>query len=115
MIESNKIAMSTDGEAIAFKGSLGFVLITTNGIIILSCYGQPGGHDTLSFRSEACAFLAVTRLIFLIAEHYNGLITDSIAITTKIYLYTYTFSVIKKLNSMNKYLTAHLKFTLDSE
>ena len=107
--------MPTDRGAIKHKGSIGFILTTKNGTKLLSCYGQPAGHDPLSFRSEACAFLAAIRIISFIAAHYDDDITAYIAITSKIHLYTDSLSMIKKLNAMNKYPTAHLKCTMDSE
>ena len=107
--------MAIDGGLIKHKGSLGFILTTKAGTKLLSYYGQPAGHDPLSLRSEACAFLAAIRIIYLIAEHYEDNITDSIAITSKIHLYTDSLSMIKKLTAMNKYPTAHLRCTMDSE
>ena len=91
--------MATDGRAIYYKG--GFVLTSAESTVLLSCYEQPAGHNPLSFRSEACAFLAATWLIFLIAEHYDELIVDAIDISCKIHLYTDSMSMVKKLNSMD--------------
>ena len=107
--------MATDCGAIKHKGSLSFILTTNDDIVLLSCYGQPAGHDPLLFRSEACAFLAAICIIYLIAEHYEDCVTETIAITSKIHLYTDILSMIKKLNTMNTYLTAHLQCTMDSE
>ena len=71
MIKStNKVNIATDGGAIQFKGSLGFVIADADGEILLSCYGQPSGNDPLSFRSEICAFLA--------AEHKTSNTHDKI-------------------------------------
>ena len=50
MIKSiNNVNIATDGGAIQFKGSLGFVIAYEDGEILLSCYGQPSGNDPLSF------------------------------------------------------------------
>ena len=38
---TNKVNIATDGGAIPFKGSLGFVFADEDGNILLSCYGQP--------------------------------------------------------------------------
>ena len=92
-----------------------FELTTTDGIVLLSCYGQPAGHDPLSFQSIACAFLVPTWLIFLIVEHYIKLITDSIEISNKIHLYTDSLSMIKKHNFTNAYPAAHLKNVMELE
>ena len=64
MKASSKIIMATDGGAIKHKGSLGFILTNTDGTILLSCYGRPAGYNPMSFRSEACAFLAAIRIIY---------------------------------------------------
>ena len=93
MKESKKIILVTDGGAIKYKGSIGFVMTTSDGTVLLSCFGQPAGLDPLSFRSKACAFLAATRLIFLIAQNYDKLTTDMIAISCKKNTYTPTASV----------------------
>ena len=107
--------MATDGWAIKHKGSFGFILTNTDGTTLLSCYGQPAGHDPLPFWSEACVFLAAIRIIFLIVEYYNESINNFVAITSKIHLYIDSLSMIKKLNSMNKYPTAHLRCAMDLE
>ena len=96
-----KTILATDGGAIQYKGSLGFVRSTSDGTILLLCFGKPAGLDPLSFQSKAFAFLAATWLIFLIAQHYDELITDAINISWKIHLYTDSLNMIKKLNSMD--------------
>ena len=58
MKESTILVMATDGGAIVFKGFLGFVLTNTKGNVLLTCYGQPAGHNVLSFQSKTCAFIA---------------------------------------------------------
>ena len=58
MKETKKIIMTTDGRAKAFKGSLGFVIIDWKHKVLIPCYGRAVGHDPLSFRTEANAFLA---------------------------------------------------------
>ena len=115
MKENKKIILATDGGVIKYKGSLGFVMTTSDGTVVLFCFRQPAGLDPLSFRSEACAVLAATRLIFLIAQHYDELITNAIDISCKIHLYTNSLSMIKKLNLMDAYPTACLKYVMDSE
>ena len=96
MKAATKIIIAIDGGAIQYKGSISFVSTTSNGTVHLSCYRQLAGHDTLSFRSETCVFLSATRLIFLIAEHFNKLIVDAIDILCKIHLYNNSMSIIMK-------------------
>ena len=115
MKDFTEIIMATDGSVIALKGLLNFVLTTTDGTILLFCYGTLAVHDPLSFRFEACVFLATICIIFLIAEYYNESIKDFIAITGKIHLYTDNRSMIKKFTTMSKSPTAHLKCTMDSK
>ena len=115
MKESPTILMATDGEAIALKGSLRFVLADPESKVLLTCYGQPAGHDPLSFQSEAYVFLTALWINFLIKEHNNVGIKESIAITSKIHIITDSKSMIKKLTAMNKYPTAHVKCTMDPE
>ena len=43
MKATSKIIMATDGGAIQYKGSLGFVLTTSDSTVLLSCYNQPTG------------------------------------------------------------------------
>ena len=59
------------------------------------------------------AFLATSRLTYLIVVHYDDLIFDSISI--KIYLYTDNKSVINKLSIMDEYPTTHLKTVMNLE
>ena len=63
----NRIIMTIDGSVIKYKGSIGFDLTTDDGMVLLSCYVQPAGLDSLSFQSVAFAFLTATQLVFLIA------------------------------------------------
>jgi hypothetical protein len=65
---TRKVNIATDGDAIQFKGSIGFVFADEEGNILLTCYGQPSGNDPLSFRSEICAFLAAVRLVTLMTQ-----------------------------------------------
>jgi hypothetical protein len=65
---TKKALIATDGGAIPFKGSIGFVFAGEDGTILLTCYGQPSGNDPLSFRSEICAFLAAVRLVTLTGD-----------------------------------------------
>ena len=116
MVKStNKIIIATDGGAIQFKGSLGFVLADEDGEILLSCYGQPSGNDPLSFRSEICAFLAAVRLVTLMTKYYGKKIQCNEPVRSKIQVYTDSLSMIKKLKAYDAYPTAPLKTVLDSE
>ena len=51
----------------------------------------------------------------MIAEYYKESPDESIAITKQLCLFTDSESMLKKLTAMNKYPTAHLKCTMDSE
>ena len=97
------------------KGSLIFVITDSESKVLLSCYGQSAGHDPVSFQSEASAFLAALWIIFLIAEHNNESIEESIANTKKLHLFTDSESMLKNLTAMNTYPTSHLKCTMYSE
>ena len=59
--------------------------------------------------------LAVLQVIFLIAEYCKESPDELIAITKQLSLFTDSESMLKKLTTMNKYPTAHLKCTMDSE
>ena len=109
------IYIATDGGAIPFKGSLGFVLADKEGNILLTCYGQPAGHDPLSFRAEICAFLAAVRLISLLTEYYDAILPCTDKSKGKFQFYTDSLSMIKKLKAFSEYPTAHLKTVLHSE
>jgi hypothetical protein len=71
---TRKVNIATDGGAIQFKGSIGFVLADEEGNLLLTCYGQPSGNDPLLFRSEICAFLAAVRLVTLITQYYDDIL-----------------------------------------
>jgi hypothetical protein len=58
---SRKALVATDGGAFQFKGSLGFILADDDANILVTCFGQPAGHDPLSFWSEICTFLAAVK------------------------------------------------------
>ena len=88
--EENNLIFATDGGAIKFKGSLGFVLTTEDGTKLLTSYGQPAGHDPLSYQSEIYAFLAALRLINLLVQHYDEVPTDECKIKSIFHLYTDT-------------------------
>ena len=115
MKATTMIMMATDGGAKTFKGSLGFVIIDSESKVLISCYGQSAEHDPLSFRSEASAFLAALRVIFLIAEYYKESPDESIAIIKQLCFFTDSGSMLKKLTAKNKYPTTHLKCTMDSK
>ena len=107
--------MSSDRGAKSFKGSIGFVITDSKHKVLLLCYGRAAGHDPLSFRTEASAFLAALRVLFMIAEYHKEGPTESIATNKRITLFTDSKSMLKNLTVMNKYPTAHLKCTMDSE
>ena len=65
--DTKKIIMATDGGAIAFKRSLEFVITDAKHKVLISCYGHTIGHNPLSFRTESSMFLAVLRIVLLIA------------------------------------------------
>ena len=113
--ETKKILMATDGGAKAFKGSLGFVITDVKHKVLISCYGCTAGHDPLSFRTESSAFLAALCVVILIAEYYKGETTGVLATNKEITLFTDSLSMVKKLDTMNKHPTAHLKCAMDSE
>ena len=101
--------MATDGGAKTFKGSLGVFITNSKNIVLLSYYGQDVGHDPLSFRTEASAFL------FMIAEYYKEGPNKSIVTTKLITLFTDSPSILKKHTTMHKCPTAHLRCVMDPE
>jgi len=112
---TKKVHIATDGGAIQFKGSLGFVFADEDGTILLTCFGQPSGNDPLSFRSEICAFLAAVRLVTLITQYYDNKLTSNDPVRGKVQVYTDSLSMIKKLKAYDKYPTAPLTTVLHSE
>jgi len=116
IIKSTKrIIIATDGGAIPKKGSIGFVFADEDGNILLTCCGQPAGNDPLSFRSEICAFLAAIRLVTLLTEYYDEIVSCNEPARSKIQVYTDSLSMIKKLKAFDEYPTAPLTTVLDSE
>ena len=113
--EKKQLIFATDGGAIKFKGSLGFVLTDETGERILACYGQPAGHDPLSYRAEICAFLAALRLINLLVNYYEELLDEKCKLESKFHLFTDSKSMLDKLEELGEYPTAHLKTVMDSE
>ena len=113
--DTKTIILGTDGGAKAFKGSIGFVITDAKHKSLISCYGRTAGHDPLSFRTEASAFLAALRIILLIAAHYKEEPTGLLTTGKDMTLFTDSMSMVNKLNAMNKYPTAHLKCTMDPE
>jgi hypothetical protein len=111
---TQKVNISTDGEAIPLKGSIGFVA-DKEGTIILTCYGQPSRNDPLSFRSEICAFLAAVQLITLLNQYYDGIIQCTGPARSKIQVYTDSLSMKKKLEAYDEFPTAPLAAVLDLE
>ena len=83
-----------------------------NGVAVA---GHTAGHDPLSFRTEASAFLAALRVVLLIAEYYKEGPTGVLATNKEITLFTDSSSMVNKLMAMRKYLTAHLKCAMDPE
>jgi hypothetical protein len=110
-----KVLIATDGGAIPFKGSLGFVIADEEGTILAKCFGQPSGNDPLSFRSEICAFLAATRFITYLVQYYDRRLQCDEPTRSKIQIYTDSLSMIKKLKAYDEYPTAPLATVLDSE
>jgi hypothetical protein len=113
---TGKILTATDGGAIPFKGSLGFVLADAEGTISLTCYGQPAGHAPLSFRLEICAFLVAVRLITkLIIQYYDDILSCTEKTQGEFQFYTDSLSMLKKLEAYSEYPTAPLKTVLHLE
>ena len=95
--EKKQLIFATDGGEVKFKGSLGFLLTDESGDRILACYGQPAGHDPLSYRAEIHAFLAALRLINLLVEYYEGMLDEKCKMGTKFHLFTDSKSMLDKL------------------
>jgi hypothetical protein len=112
---TKKIQIATDGGAIPFRGSLGFMFADEEGTILLTWFGQPAGNDPLSFRSEICAFLAAVRLVTLITKYYDDILSCSEPVRSKVQVYTDSLSMITKLKACDKYPIAPLTTVLDSE
>ena len=112
---SRRVLIATDGGAVPLKGSLGFVVADDDANILATCFGQPSGHDPLSFRSEICAFLAAVTFIKVLIQHYDTNLPCSEKVRGKFQFYTDSLSMIKKLKAFNKYPTASLSMVLDSE
>jgi hypothetical protein len=87
----------------------------TEGNILLTCFGQPSGHDPLSFRSEICAFLAAIRLVKLIITYYDNKLECKEPTRSKIQIYTDSLNMITKLKEYNKYTMAPVTTVLNSE
>jgi hypothetical protein len=112
---TNKVIVATDGGAIPFKGSLGFVIANEEGTILATCYGQPSGNDPLSFRSEICALLAASTLITYLVKYYDERLECNEPTRSKIQIYTDSLSMITKLKAYDEYPTASLATVLHSE
>jgi hypothetical protein len=112
---TSKALIATDGGAIPYKGSIGFVLADGEGNLLVSCFGQPAGHDPLSFRSEICAFLAAVKFISLLTEYYNEITSCDQKVKGQFQFYTDSLSMMKKLTAYDKYPTAPLRTVLHSE
>ena len=113
--DTKEITMATDGGAEAFKGSLGFVITDAENKVLMSCYGRTAGHDPLSFRTKASAFLAALRVVLLIAEYYKEGPAGVLATNKEITLFTDSCSMVNKLMAMSKHPTTHLKCVMDPE
>ena len=107
--------MIVDGGAIPSKGSLGFVLADDDGVLLASCFGQPAGHDPLSFQSEICAFLAAVKLVTLLIEYYEDLLPCDDKLQGEFQLHIDSLSMMKKTKAYDKYPTGPLKTVLHSE
>ena len=107
--------MATDRGEKPFKGSIGFVITDSKHKVLLLCYGRAAGHDPLSFRIEASAFLAALRVLFMITAYHKEGPTESIAINKRLTMFTDSESILKKLTTMNEYPTAHLQYMIDPE
>lgn len=81
---------------VQYKGSLGSILTRIDNTKLVSYYGQPVGRNPLSFCLEIYTFLAVVLvwLLFLLAGHYDEVLTNFITITSKICLYTDSKSIL---------------------
>jgi hypothetical protein len=110
-----KVFVATDGGAIPRKGSLGFVIADDEGNIMATCFGQPAGHDPLSFRSEICAFLAAVTLITTMIQYYDNSLHCTEKARGKFQFYTDSLSMLTKLKAFDEYPTAPLKTVLHSE
>ena len=91
--------MATDGGAKVFKGSLGFVITDVQHRVLISCYGRAAGHDPLSFRTEASAFITALQVVILIAEYYKEEPNKSLATNELITLFTDSLSMVNKLET----------------
>ena len=96
MKSPGKVFIATDGGAIPFKGSLGFVIADDDATILATCFGQPSGHDPLSFRSEICAFMAAVKFVTLLIQYYDNLLPCNEKLRGKFQFYTNSFSMMKK-------------------
>jgi hypothetical protein len=85
---TQKVYIATDGGAILFKGSLGFVFADEEGNILLTCYGEPSGNNPLSFWSEICAFFAAVRLVTLMTQYYDDILQSQEPGRSKIQVFT---------------------------
>jgi hypothetical protein len=82
--------------------------------ILVTCFGQPAGHDPLSFRSKICAFLAAVKLITLLIQYDDDLLSCNEKVRGKFQFFTDSLSMIKKLEAYSEYPTAPLKTVLHS-
>ena len=101
--DTKKILKAIDGGAKAFKGSLGFVITDAEHKVPISCYRRTPGHDPLSFRTEASAFLAALRVVLLIAEYYKEELTGLLATKKEITLFTNSRSMVNKLDARGRF------------
>ena len=82
---------------------------------MLTCYGQPAGHDPLSFRSEIYTFLAVVRLITKLIQYWNDILSCTEKTKGEFQFYTDSLSMMKKLEAYSEYPTTPLETVLHSE
>ena len=64
---------------------------------------------------EASAFLAALQFVLLIAQYYKEEPTGLLTTGKEMTLFTDSKSMVNKLDAMNKYPTAPIKYTMDPE
>jgi hypothetical protein len=106
-----KALITTDGGAVQFKGSQGFVIADEDA----KCLGQPADHDLLSFRFKICAFLAAVKFITILIEYYDSQIPCNTKVRGTFQFFKDSSGRMKKLKAFDKYPSASLSIVLDSE
>jgi hypothetical protein len=80
-----------------------------------TCFGQPAGHDPLSFCSEICAFLAAVTFITTLIKYYDTSLQCTEKVRGKFQFYTDSLSMLTKSKAFDSYPTASLQTVLHSE